>query len=49
MPEYSKLDVSPIARGFQDSTSNWGVIEGDPRAEDDAEAPDSDEADRIGG
>ena len=46
---YSKLDVRPMARGFQDSTSNWGVIEGEPRAEDDAEALDSDEVERIGG
>lgn len=38
-----------MAMGFQASISNWGVIEGEPRAEEDAEAPDSDEAERTGG
>lgn len=47
MAGYSKLDVSPI--GFQDSTSNWGVTVGEPSADDDAEAPDSEEAERTGG
>lgn len=49
MDGYSRPDVSPMANGFQDSISNWGVIEGEPRAEDEAEAPDSDEAERTGG
>lgn len=38
-----------IAMGFHASISNWGVMEGEPRAEEDAEAPDSEEADRTGG
>lgn len=38
-----------MAMGFQASISNWGVMEGEPRAEEDAEAPDSEEAERIGG
>ena len=38
-----------MAMGFHASISNWGVMEGDPRAEDDAEAPDSEEAERTGG
>lgn len=38
-----------MAMGFHASISNWGVMEGDPRADDDAEAPDSEEAERTGG
>jgi hypothetical protein len=38
-----------MAMGFHASISNWGVVEGEPRAEEDAEAPDSEEAERIGG
>lgn len=38
-----------MAIGFHASISNWGVVEGEPRAEEDAEAPDSEEAERIGG
>ena len=48
MVENSRPEVI-MAIGFQDSISNWGVIEGEPRAEDDAEAPDSEEAERMGG
>lgn len=38
-----------MAMGFHASISNWGVVEGEPRAEEDAEAPDSEEAERNGG
>lgn len=44
----SKLEVI-MAMGFHASISNPGVIEGDPRAEEDADAPDSEEAERTGG
>lgn len=44
----SNLEVI-MAMGFHASISNWGVTEGEPRAEEDAEAPDSEEADRTGG
>ena len=47
-PGYSKLEVSPSPMGFQGSV-NWGLSEGEPTAEDDTEAPDSDEAERMGG
>jgi len=38
-----------MAMGFHASISNWGVVEGEPRAEEDTEAPDSEEAERTGG
>jgi hypothetical protein len=48
MAGYSKLDVSPIAIGFHESL-NWGVRDGESRAEEDTEAPDSDDAESTGG
>ena len=42
IPEYSKPDVSPRPMGFQDSLK----CVGEPIAEDDTEAPDSDDAER---
>jgi hypothetical protein len=45
IPEYSKPDVSPRPMGFQDSLK----CVGEPIAEDDTEAPDSEDAERCGG
>jgi hypothetical protein len=45
MPGYSNVDVSPRPIGFQDS---WKCV-GEPIADDDTEAPDSEDAERIGG
>ena len=47
MPEYSKPDVSPpIGMGFHGSV---GTSDGEPTADEDTEAPDSDDADKTGG
>lgn len=50
MPGYSKPDASPrpLAIGFQGSV-NCGLSDGEPTAEEDTDAQDSDEAERIGG
>jgi hypothetical protein len=48
MVGYSRPEVI-IAIGFQASISNWGVIEGEPRADDGAETSDPEEAERTGG
>lgn len=49
MPEYSKPDVSPpMGIGFHGSV-NWGTSDGEPTADEDTEAPDSDDADKTGG
>jgi hypothetical protein len=49
-PVYSKPEVSPspCVIGFHDSW-NCGLRDGEPMAEEETDAPDSDEADRIGG
>lgn len=45
IPGYSKPDVKPSPTGFHDSWK-WG---GEPMAEEDTEAPDSEEAESTGG
>jgi hypothetical protein len=45
MPGYSKPEVNPRPTGFQGSLK----CVGEPIAEEDTEAPDSDEAERTGG
>jgi hypothetical protein len=45
IPGYSKPDVNPSPAGFHGS---W-KCDGESMAEEDTEAPDSDEADRTGG
>lgn len=44
----SKLEVRPSPMGLHRSVK-CAACNGEPRAEDDTEAPDSDEAERIGG
>jgi hypothetical protein len=54
-PSYSKPELlctigrpSPLFIGFQDSL-NWGFSDGEPMLDDETEAPDSDDAERMGG
>jgi hypothetical protein len=48
IPGYSKLEVRPRPIGFHGSLK-CGTCNGEPKAEDDTEAPDSDEAESTGG
>ena len=48
MLEYSKPGAGPSAIGFHDSL-NCGMIVGEPMADEDTEAPDSEDASRTGG
>lgn len=48
IPGYSKLDVRPSPIGFHGSL-NCAACNGEPMADDDTEASDSEDAERIGG